>query len=263
MENLSINRAFAVTDDGIYAIDENGVVILTPKTGNEIVLKRTYERHEGMWRAFVEIGGRRLDILELLHSVFKPDQNGIAYNRHGDKWTAKLDDLIILPDKAIMYDIDDLYVAQALNGEILAAEKTIEELSSKLAPQIKANYQEVYKAARAYYHYDVKDQPIDEIALRLGCTDETGRGFTFRVLRAYETADEFGRQVIMNLINTAPIHEWRVYLRWLYTLRATHKEAAIQMDVCQKLLKYVIRIPAINWIADKLTENPSILRLIF
>ena len=270
MENLSIARPFANVSDGVLYVDETGLVIYSPTLGEERYVKREYERDCGTWRAYVNFDGVQYDILNALHKAFRPYVQGYAYNRH-KKRNASLADLIILPERACVIPCDDLYIAQALNGNILAAAPTITEFAEQLAGQINSKPYIVYNAARAYYNFNIKTQPIDEIVLRMSCTDENDpqryypgiSGFTFPVLRAYESTGSLGRKAIYNLIRSAPVYEWRVYLRWIYLLRSSHDETAIQMDINESLLKYSIRRSAITWFSSELKQNPSILKMIF
>lgn len=252
---------FCETEDGgIYALSTDGIVQYTPPTGDERLISKQYDLDAGTFRASVTIKGVKYDILNLLRDNFTT-QKGYAYNRHGHNRLCGLDDLVVLPDEAIPVKVIDIYVAQTEYGEIIAADENFDRFCRSLGEAINARPLDVRKTVKNFFGTSKHvRQPISDTVLLLKCSDEDKPQLfhadvspeTTRFLRAYDRTTDRGREAIKRFISDCPNYEQRQYLRWLYTMKATHAETARALDICQALLKFSIRGSALRWASAKL-----------
>ena len=265
-------RQFADLPGGTLSISEAGEVIYTPKQGVEKRLKRTYYYIGGGYRAEVTCEGQKFDLLNVLKEQFRPTESGFAVSRHGEKTVCNLGVLMIVPQRPVLIDCDDVYYAAAEDGEILAAAERLRDFGEAVADVVKYTAKQyIVSAVKKYFDTSTSfDQPIDGIFLGLKCTDEDKPQRYYDIdkrlipfLRSYDKTQAAGRAAIRSLIEAAPVYEWRVYLRWIYTMRSDHYETARAMDICPNVLKYSIRRSALTWASEEFKRRPDLFNLIF
>ena len=266
-------RTFERTADGTLMVSDNGEVLYTPKIGEERHLKRQFVKSAFGYRCVVNFNGKQYDIFDIMLRVFYPDRKGFAYPRNGKRQLCSLYDMVVLPVQAIPYDLEDVYVAYYLHGdrEIVTAANNLDEFAKNVAEAIGGSLNYTERIVHKFFSSTKAQQPIpDEMFLTLKCSDEDKpykyfgqlNAYTFTFLRAYERTGEQGKQIIRRFIEAAPNNDIRTYLRWLYTMRCTHAETAAAMDMNPELVKFSVRRTAVEWVSQRLDENPNLITLI-
>ena len=255
------------------SVSAEGDVRFTPNKGEEKVLKREFVKSAFGYRCQVSFGDRRYDLYDIMLRVFYPDRDGYTYPRSAKRQLCTINDMVILPIPAVPYDLEDIYVAYYIHGdhELVTAANTLEDFSRKLSVIVGGAINYTERQIRKFFDSTEAPQPIpDEIYIGMKCSDEDKpdkyfrklNPYTFGFLRAYERTGEVGKKIIRRFIDTAPTPEIRTYLRWLYTMRCDHAETAKALDMQTDLVRFSVRRSAIEWVSDRLDENPNLITLI-
>ena len=266
-------RIFDRTPEGTLEVSTDGEVIFTPHKGEEKHLKREFAKSSFGYRCYVQFGKKRYDLYDVMLRAFYPDRDGFAYPRSEKRQLCSLNDIVILPQQAIPYDLEDIYVAYYLfgNKEIITAANNVDDFARKLAEIVGGAINYTERIVKKFFDSSKAPQPIpDEMFIGMKCSDEDKpdkyfrrlNPCTFSFLRAYERTGEAGKQIIRRFFDTAPTPEIRTYLRWLYTMRCNHAETAKALDLQPDLVRFSIRRTAIEWVSDRLDENPNLITLI-